>query len=249
MATINTIAASDNITDSRTTINDNFTALNTDKIETSVIDTDTALTANSDAKIPSQKAVKAYVDGVGVANASTTVRGVVEEATAAQVLAGTAAGETGARLFINPSTFPTLTPTRTIATGSATRDLSLTTGTQTIAHGLGVAPTYISMKARTSESNSFCVSWGEWYAGGYYSAIAVASTEGGSSASEDDEDVGTTWILKLADSGANDLDNNYQIATIAVDATNITITWTLTGTVNETATFVWLAKVDAITKS
>lgn len=36
--------------------------------------------------------------------ASTTVAGVVEEATQAEVDAGTAAGATGARLFINPST-------------------------------------------------------------------------------------------------------------------------------------------------
>lgn len=37
-------------------------------------------------------------------HASTTVAGVVEEATLAEVLAGTAAGATGARLFVNPST-------------------------------------------------------------------------------------------------------------------------------------------------
>lgn len=62
MSTITTINASDLITDSRTVINANFSALNTDKIETDVIDTDTALAADSDAKLPSQKAVKAYVD-------------------------------------------------------------------------------------------------------------------------------------------------------------------------------------------
>jgi hypothetical protein len=62
MATITTIASGDNISNSRTDINTNFANLNSDKIETSVIDTDTALTANSDAKLPSQKAVKAYVD-------------------------------------------------------------------------------------------------------------------------------------------------------------------------------------------
>lgn len=38
-----------------------------------------------------------------VANASTTVAGKTEEATAAELGAGTAAGGTGARLFINPS--------------------------------------------------------------------------------------------------------------------------------------------------
>jgi hypothetical protein len=65
MSTITTINAGDTITSSRTVINTNFSNLNTDKIETSVIDTDTALTANSDAKVPSQKAIKAYVDAIG----------------------------------------------------------------------------------------------------------------------------------------------------------------------------------------
>lgn len=65
MATIVTINASDQITNSRADINTSLANLNTDKIETSVIDTDTALTANSDAKIPSQKAVKAYIDALG----------------------------------------------------------------------------------------------------------------------------------------------------------------------------------------
>ncbi len=65
MSSLTTIAASDLITNSRTVINGNFTALNNEKIETSVVDTDTAMAANSDAKIPSQKAVKAYIDALG----------------------------------------------------------------------------------------------------------------------------------------------------------------------------------------
>jgi hypothetical protein len=81
-------------------------------METSVLDTDTALTANSDAKVATQKAVKAYVDGVGVANATTTVRGLVEESTDAQVVAGTDTGETGARLFVPPSKLNTQIDTK-----------------------------------------------------------------------------------------------------------------------------------------
>lgn len=103
MATIVTINSTDLITNSRADLNTNFANLNSDKIETSVIDTDTAMAANSDAKIPSQKAVKTYIDTQGGANASTTVRGVVEEATSAEMIAGTATGGTGARLFINPT--------------------------------------------------------------------------------------------------------------------------------------------------
>lgn len=80
-------------------------------MELSYLDTDTAMAANSDVKVPSQKAVKSYIDNVGGANASTTVRGIVEEATQAEVDAGTAIGATGARLFINPSTQPSTIPT------------------------------------------------------------------------------------------------------------------------------------------
>ena len=64
MSTITTINGSDTITSSRTVINTNFSNLNADKIETSVLDTDSALTANSDTKIASQKAIKAYVDAL-----------------------------------------------------------------------------------------------------------------------------------------------------------------------------------------
>lgn len=62
MSTIVTIGAGDLISNSRADINTNFANLNSDKVETSVIDTDTALAANSDSKVPSQKAVKTYID-------------------------------------------------------------------------------------------------------------------------------------------------------------------------------------------
>ena len=104
MSTLTTILGADTITSSRTVINTNFSNLNADKEEISNKSTDTAFTANSDTLYPSQKAVKAYVDGVGVANATATVRGVVEVATQAQVDAGTALGETGASIVVTPST-------------------------------------------------------------------------------------------------------------------------------------------------
>ena len=62
MATITTLGTGDSGEVSRTTINDNFTNLNTDKIETSVLDTDVTLAADSDTKVATQKATKAYVD-------------------------------------------------------------------------------------------------------------------------------------------------------------------------------------------
>lgn len=77
------------------------------------LDTDVTLAANSDTKVASQKATKAYADALAIAgapNASTTAKGIVEEATQAEIIAGTAAGSTAARLFINPSTFVTALP-------------------------------------------------------------------------------------------------------------------------------------------
>lgn len=57
-------------------INDNFTELYAEvagKLDDSQLDTDTSLAANSDAKIATQKAVKAYVDASAGGNAWTLV--------------------------------------------------------------------------------------------------------------------------------------------------------------------------------
>ncbi len=142
MATITTIQGSDVIATSRTDINTNFSNLNADKIETSYLDTDTSLAANSDTKIATQKAVKAYVDSGGQQNASETVRGLVEEATDAEVTAGTATGATGAKLFTTPTKLQTYLGTK-IKFGGTGADgaLSLSSGTTTI--DLGAAKYYI----------------------------------------------------------------------------------------------------------
>lgn len=102
MSTLVTINGSDLPTNNRADINGNFSALNADKMETSVLDTDTTLAANSNSKVPTQAAVKAYVDAGGNVNASETTKGIVEEATDAEVTAGTATGGTGAKLFVSP---------------------------------------------------------------------------------------------------------------------------------------------------
>ena len=62
MATITTLNPNDSGAVSRGTINTNLTNLNTDKIETSVLDTDVTLAANSDLKVATQRAVKTYAD-------------------------------------------------------------------------------------------------------------------------------------------------------------------------------------------
>lgn len=128
MTTITSLTGTDGVTaaNSMTKINANFTNLNSDKIETSVLDTDTALTANSDSNVATQKAVKAYVDAGGNVNASETSKGIVEEATDAEVTAGTATGATGAKLFVTPAKLATFAPAKSADVQSFT-----TSGTYT----------------------------------------------------------------------------------------------------------------------
>ena len=93
MATITTLATADNGATSRTTINDNFTNLNTDKIETSVLSTDGTLAGDSDTEIPSVKAVKTYVNAqFGITTAISTSATPSVTTTAGQALTIVAKG-------------------------------------------------------------------------------------------------------------------------------------------------------------
>lgn len=89
-------------------------------------------TFTSDVQIVDKK----YVDDVAIAgspNASTTVKGIVEEATQAETIAGTATGGTGARLFANPSQLlPFLNDKITIETTSGTTHSLTTTANQRV---------------------------------------------------------------------------------------------------------------------
>lgn len=253
MSTITTIQSTDLITNSRTVINTNFSNLNTDKIETSVLDTDTTLAANSDARIATQKAVKTYVDAGGNVNASTTTKGIVEEATVAEIGAGTATGGTGARLFINPSStvstsagaadvgkIPRLNSSGVIAgsmlpfkglfgAGSTTKDISTTTST-VIAHGLGAAPLMVEIETLLSPVAGTSVSYGK--------AIYINSTQTGFAFGIQASDSYSVFRIMLG--GGSGL---YVEGTISVDATNITITWTRIGAPGGTAFVVWKACV------
>jgi hypothetical protein len=62
MSTIITFNSTDSGSTIKDNLNTNFDALNTDKIETSVLDTDGTLAADSDSNIATQKATKTYVD-------------------------------------------------------------------------------------------------------------------------------------------------------------------------------------------
>ncbi len=81
-------------------------------------------TANSDA------ATKAYADGIAVAgapNANATTKGIVQEATAAQIVSGNAAGSTGAELYVNPAQFNFASDTQTMISTTTQQQLGTTT--------------------------------------------------------------------------------------------------------------------------
>lgn len=241
---ITTIQSTDLITNSRADINNNFDSLLVNKIETSVLDTDTSLAANSDAKIATQKAVKAYVDAGGNVNASTTVKGIVEEADSTETNAGTATGATGARLYVNPSNLAGYVTSAGIlskvSSGVASYDLTTASGTQNIAHGLGVSPKIVKITAMwsneatgasgASTSHAYTV-----YSGGVQSS-AYVSHQSTSSSSSNDSEHGN--VFRIVDTAHN---SNYQSGSLSVDATNIAISWTKTGTPAGTAYLVWEA--------
>lgn len=249
MATIATIEATDVIATSRTDINTNFANLNLDKIETSFLDSDTSLTANSDSKIPTQKAVKAYVDSGGQANASETVRGLVEEATSAEVTAGTDTGGTGAKLFVPPSKMNTQidnkisSATILYKNGSTTYDMSTASGVQNIAHGLGKIPKFVTIKAvlsdlRTGSPDSTIASTETIYNGTTQSSLNLAihtddATNQGISIH------GSDFRIYAVTTGTF---TNYQTGVVTFDATNIIITWTKTSTPTGTANLMWGAQ-------
>lgn len=237
MSTLVTILSTDPITTGRTDINGNFSALNTDKMETSVLDTDTALTANSDAKIPSQKAVKAYVDAGGNINASTTAKGIVEEADSTETNAGTAVGGTGARLYVNPSNLNAYTVAYHVTKcGDTTRDLTTASGAQTIAHGLGRTPSRVHIKA-TYASGSVATSAEVSIAETIYNGTTQSSNSiwhlSGNAAN------GNTGVFANTFTVYSGASNATQTGVITADATNITITWTKANSPTGTAKILW----------
>lgn len=235
MATITTIASGDLISSSRTDINTNFENLNADKIETTTLDTDTSLAANSDSKIATQKAVKAYADAVITQNASETVKGAVEEATDAEVTAGTATGGTGAKLFVTPAKLATLIalyqPLNVYASGVTTRNNTDANGNQTIAHGLGKIPKRVTFNMQFAENDDHSISYGTYDGTTNYcvfsAAIATARIDG----------TGNTFAIRAYE----DTTAKYNTGVVTFDATNITIAWTKTSTPAGTSNIFWEA--------
>jgi hypothetical protein len=102
-----------------------------------------------------QVANKQYVDGVAVSgapNANATTKGIVQEATQAQVFAKTASGSTGAELYVNPATMPsTLLSDYKADTGSANA-YAITPVPAITAYVIGQIFSFIALHANTGTS-------------------------------------------------------------------------------------------------
>lgn len=185
---------------------------------------------------PNWEAETATVD------ASVTVKGVVELATAAEITAATATGGTGAPLVVTPDALASSTP---VFNGSgltalnnfniykngtdSSRAGNAAAGTQTIAHGCGKTPkrvkitaTYSSGNNTTSASNYVTHSFGT-YNGTTNSSTYTASAGtmyGGASY------VSNTYGVYLFAVGVIS-HGDYERAVITFDSTNITLTWTM----------------------
>jgi hypothetical protein len=111
-----------------------------------------------------QASTKKYVDDIAIAgspDASTTVKGIVEEATSAEIIAGTGTGATGARLFVNPEHVASSGANKIIRTGSNGK----------IDNSVTESPFYIS----TTHHNYFQTTGG--FYSDVYSIYSNSSTE------------------------------------------------------------------------
>lgn len=110
------------------------------------------------------------------------------------------------------------------SSGTTTKNANDASATQTIAHGLGVTPKYVRIKAVLSQVATSGVDpgmfWAETtYNGTTQSSISVYKT------SATVTTVGTTFLISSTNTG----DTANSTGVVTVDATNISIAWTKTG--------------------
>ena len=122
----------------------------------------------------------------------------------------------------------------TFKCGIATKNITDTSTTQTIAHGLGRVPSVVRVKAHCVYAAAVSMIAEGVYDGTNHSGLCMIFTEGTSTATIDNIYSSTAAELGFATTGATNpyTGANRQTGVISVDATNITITWTKAGTVS-----------------
>ena len=110
----------------------------------------------------------------------------------------------------------------TVKNGVATRAVGTASGTQTIAHGLGVTPSYIRITMTESSSTGYVVAGSSGvYNGTTNSSVSWAQFSDTSTYADDGSSVIGVIRTSAAPAG--------QSAVATFDVTNITLTWTKTG--------------------
>lgn len=202
-----------------------------------------------------------WIANPSASDASTTVKGVVEIATTAEITAGTSTGGTGAKLvvpadavgsvgaskivqFDASSKYPaadgsaiTNLTASTWKGGATTRDLSTASGNQTIAHGLGRTPKMVKITAIQASTSGAT----DNYSFGIYDGSTNSCIYRGQN-SNTQYYVGNTSSFTVYIYSAATGNTDASTATITVDGTNITLAWTRAsspGGVTGTAQLLW----------
>lgn len=183
-----------------------------------------------------------WVANPSAADASTTVKGVVEIATTAEITSGTSTGGTGAILVVPASAVGSAGASKlvqfnssgqypaadgslitnianpiTYKSGVTTKNISDSDTTQTIAHGLGKTPKFVRIRVvKGGTSGVTTVSVGSYNGTDQsciYSGANNATSRDGNSSS-----AGVVLISSLTTNG-------YNTGTLSFDGTNISIAW------------------------
>lgn len=145
--------------------------------------------------------------------------------TAGQVLTSNGAG-------ILP-TFQVLAGVVTIKSGVASRGMSTASGTQVIAHGLGGMPSFVEVNGNlASNSGNPLVGTTTGTYDGTNMACAFATSIDGQN------NTNTSSIITF-NTGSSGVGTGSQVATLTMDATNLTFSWTKTGSPLNTGVFLW----------
>lgn len=176
------------------------------------------------------------ITGTG-SNFTSGITNALKSATTTVNVSSATAPSTGQVLTATDSTHAIWqTPSATniaASSGTNTHDMS-TNGSENNAHGLGVIPTMVRVTAMFADTGSMSQAVAT-YASSIQNNVSVAGELG----------IGTGNASSL---GFNIFSGtissfNYIFATITVDATNVTVTWTKTNTPTGTLNYMWEAYV------